>query len=58
MRSTRAAAEIEPDRPICSSTATLPGPIRAPDARSSLMRSRSLALAVFADFGVRFAMTG
>src|SRR5437868_5455297 len=41
MFSTRPAAEIEPDRAISSSTATLPGPIRAPEARSSRMLSRS-----------------
>ena len=47
MRSTRPAAEIEPERAISSSTATLPGPIRAPDARSSRMLNRSLGTGRF-----------
>lgn len=42
MRKALPAAEMEPDRAISSSTATLPGPMRAPDARSSRMLSRSI----------------
>jgi hypothetical protein len=41
--SVRPAAEIEPVRAICSSTAILPGPILPPDARSILMLSRARA---------------
>src|SRR5271169_930992 len=58
MFNTRPAAEIEPDRAISSSTATLPGPIFAPDARSTLILSRSIEPPVSAGFGFRFAMAG
>jgi len=34
MRKVRPGIEMEPDRPISSSTATLPGPILTPDAWS------------------------
>src|SRR5262249_44548882 len=58
MRSTRPAAEMEPERAISSSTATFPGPILAPETRSSRMLSLSLAGAVSFAFGLRFTMTG
>ena len=51
------AAEIEPVRAICSSTATLPGPILPPDARLILMLSRSPALAASESLRGRFGMT-
>src|SRR5690349_21038220 len=57
MRSARPAAEIEPDRATSSSTATLPGPILAPEARSIRMLSRSRAICS-GDFAFRLRMTG
>jgi hypothetical protein len=51
------AAEIEPVRAICSSTAILPGPILPPDGRSILMLSRSPALAASENLRGRFGRT-
>jgi hypothetical protein len=53
----RPAAEIEPVRAICSSTAILPGPILPPDASSILMLSRSPALAASESLRGRLGMT-
>jgi hypothetical protein len=54
--SVRPAAEIEPVRAICSSTAILPGPILPPDGRSILMLSRSPAPAASESLPGRFGM--
>src|ERR1700750_2636152 len=53
----RPAAEIEPARAICSSTAILPGPILPPDVRSILMLSWSLALGGLENLRGGFRMT-
>ena len=54
----RPAAEIEPDRAISSSTATFPGPIRSPHARSILIFRRSPDFPDSPDGGFFFGMTG
>lgn len=56
IRNARPAAEIEPERAISSRTAIFPGPIRVPDARSTLMLNRSLAFAASGNLFFRGAM--
>src|SRR5580704_10308768 len=56
IRKARPAAEIEPERAISSSTATLPGPIRAPETRSSRMLSRSVVREPSGGLGFFFPM--
>ena len=58
IRKARPAAEIEPERAIASRTATLPGPIRAPETRSSRILSRSLAGVTSLEPGLRFVILG
>jgi hypothetical protein len=38
----RAVAEIEPVSRMLSSSATLPGPIRAPDSKTTLILTRAI----------------
>src|SRR5690242_9853989 len=54
MSMARPAAEIEPCRPIFSSSAILPGPIRSPESRSMRRLREGRAL----DFGMEAMLSG